>query len=114
MEPTIIKSKDLHASDFGDTRVTDVFSHPDWPFNIAKVEKLEDDIKTGFNPESDVAYYVLEGEGTAVPDGKEYYVGKGDCILTPKGTKYKNLKGLTLLAFSVPPYDASKRVYVED
>ena len=83
------------------------------PFSIAKVVKVGDDQKFGLNLESDVAYYVLEGEGTFIIEKQEYKVKQGDCILINKGTEYKNLKGITLLAISYPKYDKDKRKYIK-
>jgi len=114
MDAKVIKGEDLEESDFGDTKVTDVLGVDEWPwFSVAKVEKVGDDVKTGYDKESNVVYYVLEGEGKCILNGKEYDIKKGDCVLSPKGTKYKNLKGLTLLAIASPPFDRGKRVYIE-
>lgn len=113
MKPKIIKSESLKENNYGDTRVTNVLDSKDWPFNLAKVRKIGDDIKTGYDTVSNVAYYVLEGKGACILNGKRYNIKKGDCVLSPKGTKYKNLKGLTLLAIAYPPFDRKKRAYVE-
>ena len=107
----IIRSNKLKEKSFGATKVTDILKTK--KFNIAKVRKTGDDIKLGYDKESNVAYYVLEGKGTAVINGKKYHIKKGDCVFYPKGTKYKHLKGFTLLAISCPPFDRKKRVYVE-
>jgi len=109
----IIRSKNLKENDYSATKVTDIINSEEWPFSIAKVRKVGDDIKTGFDTESDVAYYVLEGEGKCVINGEEKNIKKGDCVLMKKGTKYKNLKGLTLLAISFPRFDRNKRKYTE-
>ena len=114
MEPKIIRSNELKENNYGATKVTDILNIKGFlKFNIAKVRKVGDDIKLGFDTESDVAYYVLEGEGDCVINNKKYHVKKGDCLFYPKGTKYKHLKGLTLLAIASPPFDRKKRVYVE-
>ena len=113
MEPKIIKSEDIRENDYGSTKVSDIINNESWPFSVAKVRKVGDDIKTGYDTESDVVYYVLEGEGICVIEGKEYAIKKGDCVMIPKGTKYKNLKGLTLLAIAFPRFDRAKRVYTE-
>jgi len=107
----IIKSEELKEESHGDTKTTKILETND--FNIAKVRKTGNNIKIGYDTESNVAYYVLEGEGDTVINGKTYRLKKGDCIFYPKGTKYKHLKGLTLLAISCPPFDRKKRVYVE-
>ena len=113
MKPKIIRSDELKEKDFGHTKVVDILQDKEWKFSIAKVFKVGSDMKTGYDKESDTAYFILDGEGTSVIDGKEYHVKTGDCILIPNGTKYKNLKGLTLLAISSPPFDRAERVYVE-
>ncbi len=114
MKPKIIRSEDLKENDYGDTKVTNILNSEEFPyFNISKVRKVGDDIKTGYDTESNVAYYVLEGKGICVIEGKEYHIKKGDCVVLPKETKYKNLKGLTLLAIASPRFDRAKRVYVE-
>ena len=111
MEVKIIRAEDVKEDSYGDTKTTDILKTI--KFNIAKVRKVGNNVKLGYDTESDVAYYVLEGEGDAVIEGKKYHLKKGDCVFYPKGTKYKHLKGLTLLAISCPPFDRSKRVYVE-
>jgi len=109
----IIRSKDLKENNYGDTKVINIINEKGIEFSIAKIKKVGDDIKTGYDKESNVAYYVLEGEGYAVINGKKYKIKKGDCVFYAKGTKYKHLKGLTLLAIAYPPFDRKKRVYVE-
>jgi len=107
----IIKSEELKEESHGDTKVSTILKNNN--FSIAKVKKTGDNIKSGCDTESNVAYYVLEGEGDAVIEGKNYHLKKGDCVFYPKGTKYKHLKGLTLLAIACPPFDRKKRIYVE-
>lgn len=112
MKPIIIRAKNLKENDFGDTKVTDILNTKKFlKFSVAKVRKVGDDIKMGLDTESDVAYYVLEGEGTCVIEDKKYHIKKGDLVLIPRGTKYKNLKGLTLLAIAFPRFDRKKRIY---
>jgi len=105
MKPKIIKQEDLKEQTFGPTKVKNILNTSEFPkFSIAKI---------GFDPESDLAYYVLEGEGKTLIEDKEYLVKKGDLIFIPKGTKYKNFGGLTLLAISSPPFSRDKRVREE-
>ena len=111
MEAKIIKAEKLKEESYGDTKTAKILETA--KFGIAKVRKTGNNIKLGYDTESDVAYYVLEGEGDAVIEGKTYHLKKGDCAFYPKGTKYKHLKGLTLLAISYPPFDRNKRIYVE-
>ena len=109
----IIKAEELIEKNYGATKVTNIINNKNWPFSLAKVKKVGDDIKTGHDTESDVVYYVLKGKGKCVVEGKEYDVKEGDCIIYQKGTNYKHLKGLTLLAISIPPFNRNKRKYVE-
>ena len=109
----IIHSEELQENDYGATKVMNIINSEDWPFSIAKVMKVGDDIKTGFDTESDVAYYVLEGKGKCIINGEEKNIKKGDCVILPKGSKYKNLKGLTLLAIAYPKFNRNKRIYTE-
>jgi len=113
MKPKIIKAEDLKEEDYGATKTTKILDIENSRFNIAKIRKIGNDIKLGYDTESDVAYLVLEGEGDCIINGKKHHIKKGDCVFYPKGTKYKHLKGLTLLAISCPPFDRKKRVYVE-
>jgi len=112
MKFKLIQGKKLKENNYGDTRVTDIVNEKEIKFSVAKVRKIGNDIKLGYDTKSDVAYYVLEGEGYAVVYGKKIKLKKGDCVFYPKGTKYKHLKGLTLLAISVPRFDRKKRIYV--
>lgn len=114
MEAEIIRFEDLEENSYGDTKVVNLFNKEEYDkFSIAKVSKVGDDIKTGYDTESDVAYYVLDGKGICFINGKEYKLKKGDLVFLPKGTKYKNNKGLTLLAVASPRFDRNKRKYVE-
>ena len=110
-EVKIIRAEELKEEDHGDTKTTNILKTN--IFNIAKIRKIGDNIKLGYDTESDVAYYVIDGEGDAVINGEKIHLKKGDCVFYPKGTKYKHLKGLTLMAIATPPFDRSKRRYVE-
>jgi len=113
MKYKIVRGNKLKEKDHGATKTTTILSLKGLNFDIAKVRKVGNNIRLGFDKESNVAYYVLEGKGKCVINGKKYNLKKGDCIFYPKGTKYKHLRGLTLLAISSPPFDRKKRVYVE-
>ena len=113
MKPFIIKSSKLKEKDYGATKTTDILNIKGVGFNIAKVRKVGNDIRAGYDKESNVAYYILDGEGDCVINNKKFHIKKGDCVFYPKGTRYKHLKGLTLLAISSPPFDRKKRIYIE-
>ena len=103
MEKKIIRESGVKENDHGDTKTTNIFETS--VLNLAKVRKVGNDVKLGYDTESDVIYYVLDGEGDCIINGKKYHLKKGDCVFYPKGTKYKHLKGLTLLAIASPPFD---------
>lgn len=114
MKAKIIRGNELETIERGTNKITSIFDTEEYSgLNIVKIKKVGGDIKIGLDPESDVFYYVLDGEGISYLDGTEYKVKKGDLIFSPKGTKYRNQKGLTLLAISTPRYDPSKRIYDE-
>ena len=114
MKAKIIRAKDLEEKDHGDTKTTTIINNKEWSFfSVAKVRKVGNNVKLGYDTESNNVYYVLDGEGDCVIDGEKYHLKKGDCVVYPQGTKYKHLKGLTLLAISTPRFDRNKRVYVE-
>jgi mannose-6-phosphate isomerase-like protein (cupin superfamily) len=113
MEPTHIKSEDVEVNDFGVIQVQDLLNAPGYEdFSVAKVI-LTGEQKFGSNPECDVAYFVLEGEGTFFFEDKEFSVKKGDLVFIPKNTKYKDSGDVTLLAISSPRYDGEKRESIE-
>ena len=115
MEPKIIRSEELKENDFGATKTADIINSEEWSFfSVARVRKTGDDVKLGYDSESNTVYYVLEGEGDCEIDGQTYHLKKGDCVVYPQGTKYKHLKGITLLAISSPRFDRSKRVYIDE
>ena len=111
MKFKIIRSKNLKEKNYGATRTSTIIKTR--KLSVAKIRKTGNKIKLGYDTESDVIYYVLDGKGECIINGKKYKIKKGDCLFYPKGTKYKHLKGLTLLAISCPPFDRKKRVYVE-
>jgi mannose-6-phosphate isomerase-like protein (cupin superfamily) len=114
VKPQIIRSTKVTEKFIKNKKVKDVLNTKDWPyFSIALVKKTTNDIKAGYDKESNVVYYVLKGKSTCTLNGKKYNVKQGDFIVSPKGTVYKNLKGTTLLAISSPLYKREKRVYTE-
>lgn len=111
MKAKIIRGEELIENNYWDTRVTDVFESSE--FKVAKVRKIWDDIKTWYDTESDVAYYVIDWEWKCVIDWEEFFLKKWDMVYYPRWTTYKHLAWLTLLAISNPPFDRAKRVYTE-
>jgi len=109
MEPKHIKSEDIEENDLGVIKVQNLLNNPDYEkFSVAKV-KIIGEQKFGSDPNSDLAYFVLEGEGKFFVGNKEFPVKKGDLMFIPKNTKYKDSGPLTLLAVSSPRFDRDKR-----
>jgi mannose-6-phosphate isomerase-like protein (cupin superfamily) len=114
MEPEHIKSEDIEENDFGVIKVQNLLNNPNYEkFSVAKV-KIVGEQKFGSNPNSDLAYFVLEGEGKFFIEDKAFSVKKGDLIFIPKNTKYKDSGNLTLLAISSPRFDKNKRERFKD
>ena len=114
MKSKIIRGNKLKEKDHGDTKTTTIINDSGWPFfSVAKIRKVGNNIKEGYDNEANTAYYVLDGKGDCVINGKKHHIKKGDCILYPKGATYKHLKGLILLAISSPRFDRKKRRYIE-
>lgn len=114
MNPMIIRAADLKENDYGHIKLSNIINDEDYgKFSLALSKQIDDNIKLGADSESDTAYYVLEGSGKYIIEGREFTLDKGDTIFLPSGTKYKSLKGLTLLIVSSPRFDRAKRKYFE-
>jgi len=106
----VIKTDDQNTSDLGSVRVTTILDSADCPhISVNKVE-VTGEQRPGYDQQSDMAYYVLKGEGTFTIDGNEYSVCEGDLVYIPKGTTYHDTAGLTLLAIATPRFDPKQRV----
>lgn len=106
-----IKPENVEESDFGSIVVQNLFANDQYEkFSIAKV-KIIGTQQFGLNPESDVVYYVLDGNGEFYLEDEIVSVKKGDLVFIPKNTKYKDSGQLTLLSISAPKFDSSKRVH---
>jgi mannose-6-phosphate isomerase-like protein (cupin superfamily) len=114
MEPKHIKPEDIEENDFGAIKVQNILNNTDYEkFSVAKV-KIIGEQKFSSNPNSDLVYFVLEGNGKFLIEDKEFCVKKGDLIFIPKNTKYKDSGKLTLLAVSSPRFDRDKRERFEN
>ena len=71
MRPIVINSNELKENNYGQTRVVDILNKKNIKFSVAKVRKIGNDIKAGYDLYSDVAYYVLEGELPKYMDWRE-------------------------------------------
>jgi mannose-6-phosphate isomerase-like protein (cupin superfamily) len=58
------------------------------------------------NKISDRVYYILEGKGKFVINGKSVPVGKTDVVIVPKNTPYNYLGKMKLFLVHVPAFDA--------
>ena len=63
--------------------------------------------------QSDRVYYVLEGKGEFIIDGKVEQVGKTDVVIVPKNTPYDYRGKMRLFLVHVPAYDESFEVKLE-
>ena len=114
MKAKHIKSEDVEENDFWVIKCQNLLNNPEYEKFSVAIVKLTGEQKFGLDKESDLVYFVLEGEGKFFIEDKEYDVKKGDLIFIPKNTKYKDSGSLTLLAFSSPRFDRDKRVRFED
>lgn len=105
-----VKPENIEKNDFGSIVVQNLFDDDGYEkLSVAKV-KIIGEQKFGLDQESDITYYVLEGEGKFFIEDDEIEVTTGDLIFIPKNTKYKDSGQLTLLAISVPKFNRYKRV----
>lgn len=63
---------------------------------------------------SDRAYYVLDGQGKFIINGKEFQVMKGDGIIVPKNTFYDYVGEMKLILVHVPAFDSGAEVRAEE
>ncbi|MBN1645035.1 hypothetical protein JW851_03280 [Candidatus Woesearchaeota archaeon] len=105
-----IKSDEAEKHNFGLIKVQNLMNTKDYQsLSVAKVE-LDGDQKFGKDTQSDVAYYILEGEGKFFIEDEEIDDKKGDLVFIPKNTQYKDSGKMTLLAIASPRFDREKRV----
>ena len=62
---------------------------------------------------SDRFYFVLEGEGEFIIDGKRVKVEKHDVIVIPKNTPYDFQGRMRLILFSTPAFDPNYEIGYE-
>jgi mannose-6-phosphate isomerase-like protein (cupin superfamily) len=110
----IIKPAHVEEKNLGAIAVQNLFFDKHMNnLSVAKVT-LTGEQTFGYNKESDVAYYVLQGRGKFHFETKTESVKKGDLIFIPKNTKYKDSGKLTLLAIATPKFDGKKRVHIKE
>jgi mannose-6-phosphate isomerase-like protein (cupin superfamily) len=114
MRAKIIRSTDGVTQDFGNMLLKNMLNDSVWPFSINWIKRTSNEAREGFETDQDVAFYVLDGSGEVMVDGKIEKLSKGDVIAFPREVSWKFFEGLTLLAISSPPYDRAKRKYVEE
>ncbi len=108
-----VKPGNIEKNDFGTIVVQNLFADDGYEkFSIAKVQIVGKQ-EFGLDQESDLVYYVLEGNGKFYIKDDEIEVVKGDLIFIPKNTKYKDSGQLTLLAIAAPKFNRDKRVRFE-
>jgi len=114
MEAKHIKSENIEENDFGVIKVQNLLNNPDYENFSVAIVRIVGEQKFGSDPNCDLAYFVLEGEGNFFVEDKEFSVKKGDLIFIPKNTKYKDSGPLTLLTLSSPRFDRDKRERFEN
>jgi len=73
--------------------------------------------KTSYHKVGEELYYVLDGSGSAVLDGKKYILTKGCFFRVPPGTLHQFITendSLDLLNFHSPPVFSDHDTYFED
>ncbi len=73
--------------------------------------------KTSYHKVGEELYYVLDGQGSAVLDGKEYVLSKGCFFRVPPNTLHQFITEddiLDLLNFHSPPVFSDHDTYFED
>ena len=101
-QPIVINREDVPKHDFAQVEVATLFSKPE--ISVAVVE-LDGQNELGCNTTSDMYYYVIEGEGKFVIDGKEYPVFAGSLVVIPKGYSYYDVGQLTMLSIATPSFN---------
>lgn len=109
---TIIHEHDINEQDLGALKVRELYRADDDSVSFAKVS-VQGNNETNKNMVSDMHYYVLEGSGVFVIDGKEHDVKQGDLVIIPKGSVYQDIGELVMLSVACPVFDAGKVEYFE-
>ena len=69
----------------------------------AEVHHVEiHDAKLHYHERTDEFYYVIDGEGTMVLDGKEIELHEGVVVYVPRGVRHKAVGKLTVLTVCIP------------
>jgi mannose-6-phosphate isomerase-like protein (cupin superfamily) len=61
-----------------------------------------DHAKLHYHKQTDEFYYVIEGSGKMILDGKEIELHKGVVVYVPRGVRHKAIGKLTVLTVCVP------------
>ena len=73
-----------------------------------------DDARPHYHKRATELYYVLEGEGKVVLDGRENEVRKGTMVHIPPGVVHSALGKMRVLVVGIPDIDDSDVFYVGD
>ncbi len=109
MKLTHIKAEKVIEEDFKNIKIKNLFSYSNYSkVSVAQI-RLIGEQKDGYNIDSDLIYYVLDGRGSFFVENRELVVKKGDLVFIPKNTIYRDSGDLTLLAIATPKFEKEKR-----
>ena len=111
MKAEIISSKNIEEKGDEETKIRTILNSDSPDLSVVEVRRNSQNKIIGKDIESDTIYYVLEGEGICLMNGKENPIKKGDLITVPKNTNYKNVGNIRLLAISIPKFNKQNQVY---
>ena len=64
--------------------------------------------------ESDFTYYILEGKGYFLIDGKKEKCSPGDLVVIPAGKTFKYIGALKMLLNVTPPFKPEQELVIEE
>lgn len=108
---SVIKAAAIKELKFPPIKVKDLFN-TDPSVSISKIA-LSGANRKCKNTGSDTYYYILEGRGNFLVNGRKHTAKKGNIVCIPKNSIYKDSGRMKMLAISVPRFDPSKVEFLE-
>jgi mannose-6-phosphate isomerase-like protein (cupin superfamily) len=106
----IIRASDATQKEIGSMRIMEYKINPDFSAAVIDIDGKHGKIKC---PSEDRVYFILEGEGTFIIDGKEERVSKDDVILVPKNTPYDIAGTMRFFLLCTPEFRSEHDVSLE-